>query len=551
MAIQSQPSRISEPFAGSGTKNTIPATNSTPSASQAASWASGFPPECSQPISAGGCPVPRNDMNGVLNWLSQGFAFQQDGGIWEWSALADYDLQRVVRGSDGVLYCSVAQSGPGVVAGAQDPTADNGTYWGPVPVATPAVSAGANEAVTAAWVKSIAAAPVYLDPAGSDSNDGMSASTPVQTFAKAIQIASALSQQGMRFMVAAGTYVGNLELSNNNLVLETQGAVSISGYVEISNKASCIISGSGTLSISGYIYLYSQGFFLSERQLTINSTSSASIRIEDLSCCDLREDCLITTSNVSSCIFLSNNSFFISYKPVSVTATSVNYVFYATRLSMLRLYGNVTIGGTGNENAFLITSEAVAYSSGSVVVDAGCVDKAVISMNGGAFTFAGQSNVIHGATAANTSIILLAGHCYLDLTGSATLTIHIHGTGGRIFYMFNNSCAILAGGAKLAFVFESGATARYILDVWLCSTFSVLDNSEIDFGTGTVNNGTIDCTCNSLVEIATGATLSGTITGKRYVADFGGQIYTSGSGANRIPGSTAGTVSSTSYGYYN
>lgn len=129
MAIQSQPSRISEPFAGSGSKNAIPATNATPSASQAASWASGFPPECSQPISAGGCPVPRNDVNGVLNQLSQDYAFRQDGGIWAWSALADYEAGRFVRGSDSSFYKAAAQSGPGTAAGAKDPTADDGTYW--------------------------------------------------------------------------------------------------------------------------------------------------------------------------------------------------------------------------------------------------------------------------------------------------------------------------------------------------------------------------------------------------------------------------------------
>lgn len=134
MAIMSQPSRISEPFAGSGTKNAIPDTNTTPNASQAASWASGFPPECSQPISAGGCPVPRNDFNGVLNQLSQDYAFRQDGGIWEWSAFADYAVQRIVRGSDGLLYYSKAQSGPGVAAGAQDPVQDSSrTYWTAVP----------------------------------------------------------------------------------------------------------------------------------------------------------------------------------------------------------------------------------------------------------------------------------------------------------------------------------------------------------------------------------------------------------------------------------
>ena len=43
MAIQTEPTRIQIPFADSGTKNTIPATNSTPSASQAASWTDGFP----------------------------------------------------------------------------------------------------------------------------------------------------------------------------------------------------------------------------------------------------------------------------------------------------------------------------------------------------------------------------------------------------------------------------------------------------------------------------------------------------------------------------
>lgn len=135
MAIQPQPSRIPEPFAGSGTKNTIPATNSTPSASQAASWASGFPSECSLPVSAGGCPVPRNDFNGIVNALSQHLVFAQDGGVWEWSATADYGPYRLVLGSDHRLYFSKAQSGPGTGAGAHNPVNDTaGTYWGSLPI---------------------------------------------------------------------------------------------------------------------------------------------------------------------------------------------------------------------------------------------------------------------------------------------------------------------------------------------------------------------------------------------------------------------------------
>jgi hypothetical protein len=85
-------------------------------------------------LSAGGCPVPRNDVNGALNQLSQDFAFRQDGGVWEWSALADYDVGRLVRGSDNLLYRSKAQSGPSIPAGARNPTTDNGTYWTAVPL---------------------------------------------------------------------------------------------------------------------------------------------------------------------------------------------------------------------------------------------------------------------------------------------------------------------------------------------------------------------------------------------------------------------------------
>lgn len=188
MAIQSQPSRIPEPFAGSGTKNTIPATNATPSASQAASWASGFPPECSQPISAGGCPVPRNDVNGALNQLSQDFAYRQDGGVWEWSALADYDSQRLVRGSDGLLYYSVQPSGAGLASGAVDPTADDGTYWSAPKGPTVSPSDSSKFIATTEWVNQwysgqLLSTDFYISPTGDDSNRGTSPDQPFQTLA--------------------------------------------------------------------------------------------------------------------------------------------------------------------------------------------------------------------------------------------------------------------------------------------------------------------------------------------------------------------------------
>lgn len=130
MAIQSQPGFIPAPFANSGTKNVIPETMPTPSASAAASWTDGFPTVCSLPLASGGIPPARADFNGLFNSITQAQAFYQSGGVYAWDATVDYDVQRLVRGSDGLLYWSMAQSGPNTSAGAVNPTTDDGTYWG-------------------------------------------------------------------------------------------------------------------------------------------------------------------------------------------------------------------------------------------------------------------------------------------------------------------------------------------------------------------------------------------------------------------------------------
>lgn len=234
MAIQTEPTRIQIPFADSGTKNTIPATNSTPSASQAASWTDGFPTQCSLPLASGGIPPARADFNGIFNTMSQSIRFGQEGGVWAWDATVDYAANRVVLGSDGLLYWSVAQSGPNV-GGAQDPTTDTSqTYWGPLTAATPPVDDVSGKVATTQWIENQKlSAALYVDAAnGDDTNDGSTAGTALKTLSGLFSLVKKKLEaykDNLTVWLAAGTY-GILEgIRNVHITYRNTGAVTASG----------------------------------------------------------------------------------------------------------------------------------------------------------------------------------------------------------------------------------------------------------------------------------------------------------------------------------
>ena len=241
MAIQNEPTRIQIPFADSGTKNVIPDTNSTPSASQAASWTDGFPAQCSLPLSAGGIPPARADFNGILNAMTQSLRFTQEGGVWAWDATVDYGTNRLVLGSDGLLYWSIAQSGPNV-GGAQNPTADNGTYWSAFKTKTMPAGDSSNSLATTNWVNLWHASMVlpedlYLDVTnGSDSNDGFSAATAKKTFASLKSLISNnlyTKPEEINIHIADGIYPDSFEGSPLTRVIfigESASTIITSGF---------------------------------------------------------------------------------------------------------------------------------------------------------------------------------------------------------------------------------------------------------------------------------------------------------------------------------
>jgi hypothetical protein len=86
MQSSDKPSKISLPFADTGTKRTIPVASQIGIIDGAASYTDGFPPKNFLPISASGVPPAGADFNGILNattalerWFSAGGNFPYDG----------------------------------------------------------------------------------------------------------------------------------------------------------------------------------------------------------------------------------------------------------------------------------------------------------------------------------------------------------------------------------------------------------------------------------------------------------------------------------------
>lgn len=99
-----KPSTILEPFAINGDLVVPPATSSAIAANQD----TGFPLLQSTPIGAGGLPVQRDQMNGVINLYSQFCFWQQCGGQYTFDAAISTQYGGYPAGI--VLYCALNNS---------------------------------------------------------------------------------------------------------------------------------------------------------------------------------------------------------------------------------------------------------------------------------------------------------------------------------------------------------------------------------------------------------------------------------------------------------
>lgn len=139
MAVPEQPTNLfTQPFANNGAYNVIP---DQPTTVGRASLNDGFPTETQLPLASGGVPPNRLDFNGILNMLSAFAYYQQSGGLFTFSATADYPVPAMIFHND-TLWLSVQQSGPSTTIGPVEPGTNNDVWrrfsvgGGGVPVGT-------------------------------------------------------------------------------------------------------------------------------------------------------------------------------------------------------------------------------------------------------------------------------------------------------------------------------------------------------------------------------------------------------------------------------
>ena len=125
--IPVQPSFLAQPFAQSGDKNIIP--NMGGDLLGNASLALGFPKITETPLELGGVPPQRKDFNGILYILSAFAFFAQGGGVFTYSATANYAKPAVVI-YNNVFYFCIKENGVDSVNGVNDPT--DTEYWIPL-----------------------------------------------------------------------------------------------------------------------------------------------------------------------------------------------------------------------------------------------------------------------------------------------------------------------------------------------------------------------------------------------------------------------------------
>jgi hypothetical protein len=468
-----------------------------------------------------------------LNWLSQGFAYGQDGGVWTWSALADYDIGRIVKGSDGLLYESKAQSGPGLAAGAQDPTADSGTYWQSPTLLTMPLGDKSNAAATTEWVKDYAVARIYLDAStGSDTNDGLNAATPVQTFARALYLAKLSPSTPAVIDVAPGIYAGDLSVNDFECYCFLRGDVSVVGDVTLYDATLGIGSQGYDFKINGHLLIAAMSNFNISGDLYVEATSGTVCETSTASTMYVGGSLYLTAKSAQYVMYGLNAASVIVAASVDITGTTASVGLWGYQNSSIYVGSSLTI------HDIAVSGEAVSCGASSALRVCGIC---TISSTVGTYSILIDENSFarfDNNTSITSVLSVMKGSVFLcfgsqfSVTNNSKSFFNVIVCNDSSFCLFGGQTAIDISSSVHCFDCEVGSCMK-LCGLTVSGSFSGYIFLTLD---------------NSCTELASGYTYGGGASGTKYLVARCSSISLNGVDPATLPG-TGGSADAASFGY--
>ena len=399
------------------------------------------------------------------------------------------------------------------------------------PVVIPDLSLGdySNKVVTSKWVKDLCTTPVYVDSVnGSDSNSGLSAAESVATIGKGLEILYSIPNSSgffVRLVIQAGTYNENVNIHN----------------------LSCEIHLYGNVSINGGIYIKRSNIDLQQKSsgtLTVTKDGDTAIFITNHSDVWYRCPTNIVSSNASTAIYVHYNSFaLIEGSDLDITANSVANVIRISTQSHAAITAPVNIHGTSIARALLVNEEGYGFFNNNFVVSSETTGDC-ITVDGISYLWMVNCNTI---TLTGNKMLYVAQLSFCCISNVVNFTMN------------RSSSSDLVTAASFSKIYITGGTIKLNINCGTATTgacFWSTDGSYIALtGKQTITysgkcNINFSAAQRSYVYIDSQITFAGSVTAQRYTVNTQSCINTSGQGANRCPGSTAGTSDSSKYAVY-
>lgn len=364
---------------------------------------------------------------------------------------------------------------------------------------------------------------------GDDSNDGLTKATAVKTISEGLNKLrkQAVSDLAQTLYIAGGSYTEDVEITNSNINILLDGTVNLTGRITVTNSYTVIRqTSSGSLNITNsnasalYVQYHSRLGISCNTVINCSNTANAIVvRLFAVLTFNSGYSLAITGNSISDALVIaSQRAFLLIESTFTIQGSSIAKGVDAIHFSYIQITNGITCSSG-------ITNNSI-YSArfSTVVINGDCI--------------------LYG-----TAPIFSTWYSYIGIGGYNTLNINRTGSSNSIHASTYSTVEISPANSSSTLTLALGnSTSGSGINAQNYGTVLVNSTGKIAFSgkCGIVASSHT----HSYIVIGSSNTISGSVTGKKYEAKTYGQINVGGAGANRIPGNTAGTVETSSYGLY-